>query len=462
MCGLAIDRRVVLATDRALRAHRAAFFRRDRADAAAGGQDPGALDHRRAAALLEEGHQRLADSQFGDRLRHIQAGIGDEGLGGGLHRLLVARRESAQRVLDAMPKLAEDVAGDVVRILAAEIDADALRTDQAHDLLDALHQRGRRVVEQQVRLVEEEHQARLVEVPDLRQLLEQFRQQPEQEARIQLRLHDQLLGRHHVDDATAGRVDREEIAQFESRLAEERARTRVLQAEQRALHRGNRGGRHQAVLGRDVLRVLRHVVQHGAQIRKVQQQQAFLVGHPEHDVQHARLHLVQFHQARQQDRPHFADRGTQRMPVLAVDIPEHHRVGARLPLFLDAEQLQAIAQLVAHRRGLRQAGEVALDVRQEHRHAALAELLRQQHQRHALSGAGGAGDQAVAVGVARQQGKIARAAGDRHLGNVGHLGCASTRGSCAKATAKAGRRTSAVRMPAVGRQTFLYQNPVLL
>ena len=49
------------------------------------------------------------------------------------------------------------------------------------------------------------------------------------------------------------------------------------------------------------------------------------------------------------------------------------------------------------------AGQVTLDVGHEHRHAELAEVLGQRLQRDRLAGAGGAGDQPVAVGQAGQQ-----------------------------------------------------------
>ena len=48
--------------------------------------------------------------------------------------------------------------------------------------------------------------------------------------------------------------------------------------------------------------------------------------------------------------------------------------------------------------GSRDAGQVALDVGGEHRHAGSREAFGQHLQRHRLAGAGGAGDQAVAVG----------------------------------------------------------------
>ena len=86
-----------------------------------------------------------------------------------LHRLLVARRVGAQRVLDAIAELAEHGVGHVDRVLRDEIDADALRADQAHDLLDLVEQRLGRIVEQQVRLVEEEDELRLCRIADFGQ-----------------------------------------------------------------------------------------------------------------------------------------------------------------------------------------------------------------------------------------------------------------------------------------------------
>jgi YebC/PmpR family DNA-binding regulatory protein len=63
----------------------------------------------------------------------------------------------------------------------------------------------------------------------------------------------------------------------------------------------------------------------------------------------------------------------------------------------------------------RDAGQVALHVGHEHRHAELAEVLGQGLQRDGLAGAGGAGDQAVAVGQGGQQ----LAAGCRRAGRKG-------------------------------------------
>ena len=104
-----------------------------------------------------------------------------------LHRPLIARREGAQRVLDAVAELPEHGVGNVRRVLRHEIDADAFGSDQAHDLLDLLDQRGRRVREQEMRLVEEKDEPRLLGIANLRQPLEELGQHPEQKRRVQLR-----------------------------------------------------------------------------------------------------------------------------------------------------------------------------------------------------------------------------------------------------------------------------------
>ena len=81
-------------------------------------------------------------------------------------------------MLNAVAQLRENSVRHVDRILGDEVNADALRTDQANHLFDLVHQRLRRVVEEQMRLVEKEHQLRLRRIADFRKLLEQFGQHP--------------------------------------------------------------------------------------------------------------------------------------------------------------------------------------------------------------------------------------------------------------------------------------------
>ena len=150
-----------------------------------GGRISVRCDDRRHALVLERRDQRLADAELGDRLEGGEVGVGPEGVGRGLDRLRVARREGAERVLDAVAHLGEHDVGHVERVLRDEVDADALRADQADDLLDLLEERLRRVVEEEMRLVEEEDQLRLLGIADLGQFLEQLRQQPQEERRVE-------------------------------------------------------------------------------------------------------------------------------------------------------------------------------------------------------------------------------------------------------------------------------------
>ena len=103
-------------------------------------------------------------------------GIRPERLGRRLDRFLIARGKSAESVLDPVAELTEHDIGHVQRVLADEVDADALGPNQAHDLLDLVLQRIRAIGKEQVRLVEEEDQLRLLGIADLGQRFEQFGQ----------------------------------------------------------------------------------------------------------------------------------------------------------------------------------------------------------------------------------------------------------------------------------------------
>ena len=177
----------------------------DGAHAGFGGADQGAADHGGDALGLEEGDDGLAGADLADRGLGVEGGVGAEGLGGLLQGLGVAGGEGAERVLDAVAELGEDVAGDVVGVLGAEVDADPLGADQADDLDDLVGQGLGGVGEEEVGLVEEEDEDGLVGVADLGELLEELGEEPEQEHRVEARRLHQPVGHEDVDAAAARR-----------------------------------------------------------------------------------------------------------------------------------------------------------------------------------------------------------------------------------------------------------------
>ena len=170
----------------------------------------------------------------------------------------------------------------------------------------------------------------------------------------------------------------------------------LLQLQQGALD-GAHAGAADVAVGRGVLLgVLRHVVEHRPQVLQVENQQAALVGHAEHDVQHAVLRLVQSQQTRQQLRSHLADGGTHGVSLLAEDVVETDGAGLELRV-LDAELRQAFLNEAAHLAHLRDAAQVALHVGHEAGHAGLAERLGHHLQRDRLTCTRGTGNESVAV-----------------------------------------------------------------
>ncbi len=131
--------------------------------------------------------------------------------------------------------------------------------------------------------------------------------------------------------------------------------------------------------------------------------QATVVGQLEHDVQHARLGVVELQDARQQGRAHFAHGGAHRVAQRAVQVPEDRGAAGRRVVG-HADFLRALQQGLGARAGYGQAGDVALHVGQEHRHADAREAFGQGHQGHGLARARRAGHQAMAVAQFRLQG----------------------------------------------------------
>jgi hypothetical protein len=144
------------------------------------------------------------------------------------------------------------------------------------------------------------------------------------------------------------------------------------------------------------------VGEHRLQVVEVDEQQPLGIRDVEGDRQHALLHLVQIHQPGEQQRPHLADGGADRMTLFAVKVPELHGIVGIGPIRiadLRGAGGEGLMRLRGRRSGHREAGEVALHVGDEAGHADLREPLDDPLQRHRLAGTRRARDQAVAVGA---------------------------------------------------------------
>src|SRR5262249_18330454 len=120
-----------------------------------------------------------------------------------------------------------------------------------------------------------------------------------------------------------------------------------------------------------------------------------VVGIAEYDVDHALLHVVEVEDARQQEGAYFEHGRADGMALLAEQVPEHHR--ELVGLVVEADVLGALDEGFLGLAGRCDAGQVALDVGGEDRHAGARKAFRQGLQRDGLAGAGGAGREPVAV-----------------------------------------------------------------
>ena len=210
-----------------------------------------------------------------------------------------------------------------------------------------------------------------------------------------------------------------QVGQLQRRLAEELFGTLLLQGQQAALDGADRGLADVAVGGGQLVGVLRHRLQHRRQVLEVEQQQALVVGELEGDVEHALLGVVELEHAGQQQRPHLGDGGADRVALRAEQVPEDHRCGGAGVVGL-AEFGRALRELRVGRTCLGDAGEVALHVGAEHRHAGAAEALGQHLQGDGLAGAGGARHETVPVSHRQIKELLLLALADQQLAGVVH------------------------------------------
>ena len=172
--------------------------------------------------------------------------------------------------------------------------------------------------------------------------------------------------------------------------------------QQAPLNGPDAGGADVAVFGGELFGVVSHILQHGPQVFHVQQQQTLVIGDLEHEVQHPGLGVVQAQHAGQQQGPHVRDGGPHWMALFAKDVPQGGGAGHGLGQ-CQAAVLEHGGQFFADLATLADAGQVTFDVGHEDRHTQARKVLGQGLQGHGFAGAGGACDQAVAVGQAWQK-----------------------------------------------------------
>ena len=116
---------------------------------------------------------------------------------------------------------------------------------------------------------------------------------------------------------------------------------------------------------------------------------------------------LEVEQAGEQQGPHFAHRGAQRVAAFAEHIPEADRERLiEITARRKAQSGNALGHFSRGRASLGQTRKIALDVGQKDRHAQGAEGFGQALQGHGLARARGPGDQAVAIAHGGQDADI--------------------------------------------------------
>ena len=164
----------------------------------------------------------------------------------------------------------------------------------------------------------------------------------------------------------------------------------------------NRRLRNVAVRCFQLFVVLRHKVQHGAQVLQVNEQQLVIIRHAKRNIQNAFLHIGQVKQARQQRGTHFGNGHAHGNPRATKHIPKSARAPAQAPI-LNAELRHALLDILGIIARLRHAGHVALDIGHKRRNARLGKAFGQQLQRNGFARARGARDNAMPVCLVQQQ-----------------------------------------------------------
>ena len=301
-----------------------------------------------------------------------------------------------------LPSWPEHGVGHVQRILRDEEDAHAFGADEPHDLLDPVEQRLRRVGEQQMRLVEEEHELRLVGVAHLGQPLVELG-----------RAATAAASRRAVGDCislSAARMlttplppsvcSRSSMLSIGSPMNLSRAL--LLERQQPALDRADRRRGDVAVVRLELAaRCRRRTGSIARRSFRSSSSRPLSSATLNTSASTPVLRLVEVAgsataAAGPCRRPSRAPGGPARRTRPRIRSGNAANAGASTPI-----ELQPLGELGRTGARLAHAGEVALDVGHEHRHADRRKALGHHLQRDRLAGAGGAGDEAVAVGERR-------------------------------------------------------------
>ena len=204
-----------------------------------------------------------------------------------------------------------------------------------------------------------------------------------------------------MDEAAARWIPGHEVAYREGGLAEEAVTTLPFEHHDRPLDGSEGSRRHAAIIGLEDRRLLRAGFKDGAEVLEVEEEKAAVIRDAEDDGKDLGLDLGKAEGAAKEERTHLGDGGAEGMALLAEDVPEG-RGQARPRLASLARGLDGRVDLrvAAFRRGAarrRDAGEVALCVGEEDRHALVREALGQGMEGDRLARASGPGDDAMAV-----------------------------------------------------------------
>ena len=146
-----------------------------------------------------------------------------------------------------------------------------------------------------------------------------------------------------------------------------------------------------------------------------------IIGYLEEQLQHAFLRVVEIEHAREEERPHLADRRTNGMTRFAEDVPERDGISGER-VVRDAKRLETLGDFRCGATCLGDAAQVALDIGEKYRYAERAETFREGLQRDSLARAGRAGNEAVPIAHLGREEKFGGAFGEeerfRHEGSL--------------------------------------------